>query len=113
MAYNENLANRLRRLLADLPSIEEKEMFGGLVFMYRDKMLCGIVKNELMCRVDPELREALLEQNGVSEMKMKTTVMKSFLLIDQAVLSNKKELMYWIKLCLVYNPKAKASKKKD
>jgi hypothetical protein len=38
MPYNENLANRIRHRLEDLPNIEEKEMMGGLVFMYNDKM---------------------------------------------------------------------------
>ena len=42
MPYNEDLANRIRRRLEDLPDIEEKEMMGGLVFMYNDKMCIGI-----------------------------------------------------------------------
>jgi TfoX/Sxy family transcriptional regulator of competence genes len=41
-------------------------MFGGLVFMYKDKMLCGIINDELMCRIDPAIRDELLEQNGVN-----------------------------------------------
>ncbi len=45
MAYNENLANRVREQLVNLQNIEEKEMMGGLVFMYNDKMCVGIIKD--------------------------------------------------------------------
>ena len=45
MPYNEALANRIRERLADLPNIEEKEMMGGLTFMYNDKMCVGIIKD--------------------------------------------------------------------
>ena len=53
---NETLANRVRQKLSDLPNIEEKEMMGGLTFMYNDKMCIGIIKDELMCRIEWTLR---------------------------------------------------------
>ena len=46
MAYNEALASRIRVRLADLPKIEEKEMMGGLTFMYNGKMCFGIIADE-------------------------------------------------------------------
>ena len=55
MAYNHQLADRIRNTLGDLPNIEEKEMMGGIVFMYNDKMCVGIIKDDLMCRIDPEI----------------------------------------------------------
>ena len=112
MAYDASFGDRLREKLVSLETITEKEMFGGLAFMYREKMLCCLIKRGLMCRVDPSLRDELLEQNGVSEMRMKQTVMKGFVLVDTDVLQANKALKYWIDLCLAYNPKAKSSKKK-
>ena len=69
MAYNENLANRLRE--AFLPyenQVLEKNMFGGLTFMYKGKMCCGIVKDELMVRVIDEKLEDVLERPYVRPM---------------------------------------------
>lgn len=57
MAYNTHLANRLRERLQDLPNIEEKEMMGGLVFMLNGKMCMGIIRDERLCRIDPERHE--------------------------------------------------------
>ncbi len=53
MPYNEKLANRIRERFATLDNVEEKEMMGGLTFMYNDKMCVGIIKDDLMCRIDP------------------------------------------------------------
>jgi TfoX/Sxy family transcriptional regulator of competence genes len=65
MAYNENLANRVREELADLSNIEEKEMMGGLTFMVNDKMCIGIIKDEMMCRIDPDFHEIAIEKTGL------------------------------------------------
>jgi len=54
MAYSEILANRVRERFAQLHNVEEKEMMGGLTFMYNEKMCVGIIKDELMCRIDSE-----------------------------------------------------------
>ena len=48
MAYNEKLADRIRERLSELKKVEEKEMMGGLAFMYNDKMCIGIIKDEMM-----------------------------------------------------------------
>ena len=68
MAYNEKLANRIRKQLADLPNIEEKEMMGGLIFMYNGKMCVGIIKDEMMCRIDPNFHETAIEKTGCRTM---------------------------------------------
>jgi TfoX/Sxy family transcriptional regulator of competence genes len=48
MAYNTELADRIRERIADLPNVNEKEMFGGLVFMFNGKMCIGVIKDEMM-----------------------------------------------------------------
>ncbi|MDP2674691.1 MAG: TfoX/Sxy family protein [Dehalococcoidia bacterium] len=54
MAYDEELAERVRRALAGRKGISEKKMFGGIAFMLGGNMFCGIVKDQLMVRVGPE-----------------------------------------------------------
>ena len=50
MAYNEQLAERVRTALGNEKNLEEKKMMGGLTFMVNEKMCVGVLKDELMCR---------------------------------------------------------------
>jgi len=112
MAYNHKLANRIREALQDLPHVEEKEMMGGLTFMVNDKMCLGIIKDEMMCRIDPELHEAVVEKIGCRTMDFTKRPMKGYVMIDDSGMKTKKEFDYWVNLCLTFNKKAKSSKKK-
>lgn len=112
MAYNEPLANRVRERLAGLNQIEEKPMMGGLTFMYKGKMCVGIIKDDLMCRVDPALVETLLEKPGCRQMDFTGRPMKSYVLVDETGMRTNKDFNYWIGLALDFNARAKASKKK-
>jgi TfoX/Sxy family transcriptional regulator of competence genes len=112
MAYNERLANRIREALQDLPIIEEKEMFGGLTFMVNEKMCVGIIKEEMMCRIDPNFHETAVEMEGCRSMDFTKRPMKGYVLIDETGMKAQKEFDYWINLCLDFNSKAKSSKKK-
>lgn len=112
MAYNENLANRIREALSDLPNIEEKEMMGGLTFMYNDKMCVGIIKDEMMCRIDPALHEAVVEKQGCRTMDFTKRPMKGYVMVDDTGMETSEDFDYWINLCLEFNKRAKATKKK-
>lgn len=112
MAYNEDLANRIRERLVELPNIAEKEMMGGLTFMYNDKMCVGIIKDELMCRIDPNFHETAVEKLGCRTMDFTKRPMKGYVMIDELGMSSKKDFDYWIDLALDFNSKAKSSKKK-
>src|SRR4026208_2600587 len=112
MAYNEKLANRIRKQFAGLPNIEEKEMMGGLIFMYNDKMCVGIIRDEMMCRIDPNFHETAIEKTGCRTMDFTKRQMKGYVLVDDTGMKSKKEFDYWINLCLEFNSKAKSSKKK-
>jgi TfoX/Sxy family transcriptional regulator of competence genes len=111
MAYDEKLADRVREALADIPNVEEKKMFRGVTFMVDDKMCVSVSGNELMLRLDPELTEQLVEENGTRPMVHGGKHMKGFIYISPERFSNKKDFDYWVKLALDYNPKAKSSKK--
>lgn len=112
MAYNEILVNRIRELLMHQPNVIEKNMFGGVCFMVNEKMCIGIVKDELMCRIDPTLDEIVLEKRGCRPMDFTGKKMKGYVYVSEEGLQTMEDYNYWLNLCLDFNPKAIASKKK-
>jgi TfoX/Sxy family transcriptional regulator of competence genes len=112
MAYSETLAKRVRNALAEQPEVEEKKMMGGLTFMVKGKMCVGIVRDELMARIDPEVYESALSRQGCREMDFTGRPMKGFVFISPEGTDRNGDLDYWIRLALDYNERAKASKKR-
>ena len=87
-------------------------MMGGLTFMVNDKMCVGIIKDELMCRIDPEFHETAVEKNGCRTMDFTKRPMMGYVLIDDTGMRTQREFDYWINLALDFNAEAKSSKKK-
>ena len=112
MPYSEDLANRIRHSFENLSNMIEKEMMGGLTFMYNDKMCVGIIKDELMCRIDPTLHEESVEKMGCRTMDFTKRPMKGYVMVDESGMKSKTDFDYWINLALDYNKRAKSSKKK-
>lgn len=113
MAYNEQLADRVREHLYEVGQmeVEEKRMFGGLAFLVNEKMCVNVSGPRLMCRFDPEKLEEVAEVNGFQPMHMKGRVYKGYCYVAEEAIRTKKDLAYWIDLCLDFNDKAKSSKK--
>lgn len=113
MAYNEALADRVRQLLSGRHvRYSEKKMFGGLCFLVDEKMLVGVEKDRLMVRLDPADEIKASKKKGAKPMDFTGRVMKGYLFVDDTAVDMDEDLEYWLSLCLAYNPKAKASKKK-
>ena len=112
MAYNDILAGRIRQRLSHLPDVEEKEMMGGLTFMVNGKMCVGIIKDELMCRIDPAFHEQAVEKPGCRTMDFTNRPMKGYVMINDKGMQKQADFDYWINLSLDFNKIAKASKKK-
>ena len=112
MAYNEKLANRIRERLGEVRKVKEKEMMGGLTFMVNDKMCVGIIKDEMMCRIDPNLQEEALSRKGCRIMDFTGRPMKGYVMVDETGMRSKKDFDYFIELSLSFNKVAKSSKKK-
>ena len=113
MAYDHNLAVRVREYLSEMEAlqVEEKTMFGGLAFMINNKMCINIGENQLMCRFDPKVTEELSARTGFLPMVMNGREYKGYCYVDEFGYKSKKDLEYWINLCLDFNDKAKSSKK--
>jgi len=111
MAYSEILAEHLRKSFVKVPRVEEKKMMGGLTFMVNGKMCVGILKDDLMVRLDPAVYDAALKRKGCRPMDFTGKPMRGFVFVSPKGTRNKKELSYWIHLALDFNEKANASKK--
>ena len=113
MAYDIYLEERINKLLSDkCVNYETKKMMGGLCYMINDKMCIGIVKNELMARVNPEDSESLMHLKGARPMDFTNRPMKGFIFVGTNGIDFEDDLEFWVQQCLNYNPLAKASKKK-
>ncbi len=112
MAYNEKLSDKIREALVHLPGVEEKLMFGGACYMVNGKMCVGVVKDEMMCRIDPDIYEEALEKEGCRQMVFTGKPMKGYVFVSEEGMKTKKQFGYWIDLCIDFNDRAKAAKKK-
>lgn len=113
MAYNEEMTNRIREMLAHLPDVEEKKMFRGVAFMVNGKMCVTAGNDEMMCRIDPAIQERLISEKGCRSMIMKGKECKGYVLVHEDVLRSKRELNRWVSLALDFNPFARAAPKKN
>lgn len=114
MAYNTELADRVREWLSEVDGIEieEKRMFGGLAFLVNGKMCINISHDNLMCRYDPELEEEVAEKIGYLPMIMRGKQLQEYCYVEPIGFRKAEDFEYWMKLCLDHNKNAKASKKK-
>ena len=96
MAYNLKLAERIRSQLDSVPFVEKK-MFGGVGFLLNGNMACGVNKDDLIVRVDPEKHNALLKKPHVRPFDMTGRPMKGWLLVEAAGVKTDKQLSTWVK----------------
>ncbi|WP_276371904.1 TfoX/Sxy family protein [Chryseolinea sp. H1M3-3] len=114
MAYSTKLADRIRTYLENVPKmkVEEKPMFSGLAFLVNGKMCVNVSHENLMCRFDPELENEVAERVGFLPMVMKGKQLKGYCYVSEEGYKSRTNFEYWMKLCLDFNKKAKASKTK-
>ena len=99
MAYDEKVAQRLRTAFAGRADIVEKKMFGGIAFMHRGNMCCGIVGDTLMARVGPSQYQEALARPHAREMDFTGKPLKGFVYVDPPGFSDDGELRRWIGMC--------------
>ncbi len=97
MAYDEELADRIRELIASEPGLSEKKMFGGLVFMFDGHMSVAVSgQGGLLLRVDPEEQAALLARPHTSAFVMQQKEMRGWLRVGDEGLESDEELAFWV-----------------
>lgn len=113
MAYNEQLAERIRNALGERAvAFDEKRMMGGLCFLVNAKMCVGVEKDRLMARIDPNLYEQALQRKGCQPMDFTGHPMRGFVFVRAEGYQSDADLKTWLDLALEFNPRAKSSKKK-
>ena len=102
MAYDEDLANRLRELLAD-ETVTERKMFGGLAFLLNGHMsVSASGRGGLLARIDPGDTEAVLKRAHVSRMEMGGRQMDGWVRVAPEALKTKRELAAWVKRSVAF-----------
>lgn len=118
MAYDEFLADRLRKTLKEKNVLfSEMKMMGGLCFKVNDKMLCGIHTdkkygdNLLMARIGEEAYQKEIAKDVCLPMDFTGRPMKGYIFVTPEGFDLDDDLSYWLQICLDFNPMAKSSKK--
>ena len=96
MAFDEKLADRIRKTIGRRKGISEKKMFGGLSFLLNGKMCCGVLKDILVVRVNPKESEMLLKKPYVRPMDFTGRPMKGFLYVSMNGYKTEKQLSEWV-----------------
>lgn len=81
MAYDEALAERVRKLLESNPDVNEKPMFGGVGFLISGNMACGVRDSDLVVRVGADAHKASLAEQGVGEFDITGRAMKGWVIV--------------------------------
>ena len=98
MAYDEDLANRLRELVSSEKGVTEKKMFGGLAFLINGNMAVSASgQGGLLLRCDPEETDALVKKPHADAFVMRGRAMDGWLRIDPEGVKTKRELASWVK----------------
>ena len=96
MAYDLKLAERIRSQLDGIPFVERK-MFGGVGFLLSGNMACGVNKNDLIVRVNPEKHSALLKKPHAKPFDMTGRPMKGWLVVEADGCKTDRQLSTWVK----------------
>ena len=103
MAYDEDLANRIRELVATEAGVTEQRMFGGLAFLINGNMsVSASGQGGLLLRVDPAETDALLSEPHAEPFEMRGRVMQGWLRVDPAGLGTKRQLERWVARGVAY-----------
>jgi len=98
VAYDEELAERVRELLADRPDLTERKMFGGIGFMLGGNMCCGVLGDELVARLGPDGDAALAEPH-VRPFDFTGRPMSGFVLVGPGATESDENLDRWVAGC--------------
>jgi TfoX-like protein len=103
MPYDEDLANRIRELLAGDAGVIEKKMFGGLAFLVGGHMsVAASGKGGLMVRVDPEETDALMRKPHAGPFEMRGRALDGWLRVAPEGVRTKRQLEPWVKRGVAY-----------
>jgi TfoX/Sxy family transcriptional regulator of competence genes len=96
MSFDETLTDRVREALGPRRGLTERKMFGGLAFMLRGNMCCGVLKRELIVRVPPDETDDLLAEPHTRAFDFTGRPMRGFVVIRPAGCEHDGTLADWV-----------------
>ena len=103
MAYDEDLAERIRELVGAEDGLTEQRMFGGLAFLINGNMsVAASGQGGLLLRVDPEASDGLLDQPHAEPFVMRGRAMQGWLRVSPDGVRTKRDLERWVKRGVSY-----------
>lgn len=103
MAYDKELADRLRELLQGTAGLAERPMFGGLAFLVNGNMAVSASgRGGLLLRVDPAQTDELVQLPGAARFQMRGRDMNGWLRIDQSAIASTPALSRWVQIGVAY-----------
>ena len=103
MAYDEHLAERIRRLVADEDGLTERQMFGGLAFLINGNMsVSASGQGGLLLRVDPDQTDALVDKPHAQPFVMRGRPMDGWMRVEPDGLTSARDLGQWVARGVAY-----------
>ena len=102
MSFDEAVAQRVRKALAGSQDVVEKRMFGGVAFMVRGNMCCGVIGDRLMLRVGPVGYDTALSRPHAKPMDFTGRPMKGMIYVEPAGFASPMDLKRWIEIAMEF-----------
>jgi hypothetical protein len=96
MAYNKELAGRVRSQLDEVPGLVEKKMFGGVGYLLQGNMACGVNGEYLIVRLPADQHESALREPGVRQFDMTGRPMKGWIMVGSEAVETEEDLRSWV-----------------
>lgn len=117
MSFDESLAVRCRRILTREPGLNERKMFGGLSFLLKGNMICGVLGRKLVVRVDPGAAyDEALKKPHVRPMDFTGRQLRGFVYVLAEGLARDDSLRNWLRIAVTFGralpPKQTTSRKR-
>jgi hypothetical protein len=102
MAYDLKLAQRVREVLGSAKGLSEKEQFGGVAFLMRGNVACGIIGNELLVRVGPQRHEEAMSSKDAKPFSLTGRPSKGWVLVAPSGVRSSASLKKWAEMGLEF-----------
>ena len=102
MAYDHNLAQRVRAELDEIPGLQEKKMFGGVGYLIFGNMACGVHGEDLIVRVGSDAYEAALKQPHTKPFDMTGKPLSGWIVVTAGGYKSDGDLRNWVERGVVF-----------
>jgi TfoX/Sxy family transcriptional regulator of competence genes len=100
MAYNQELAQRIKEILGPLPGLETKKMFGGMCYLLHGNMLCGVIDERMIVRMGKERQNESMSRPHTRPFDFSGKAMVGWLMVEPDGWQSEEDLADWVQICL-------------